>query len=279
MLLLLYLTAVHMGVEYIGIGGLGTMIVASPYSGHHEAEAHMPIARFLVYIQLFLPAIFLIIAFFSELPHRTARFARIAKYLALASAIVTILDIAPILLISGPSIYVYMMILVSSFCLQVLVVSISRQLAKAADIPLNITPIGSIACASILFTILFSVVSAAAVVVQATEIADGQPYCIAMADEDKKIQAGSSGGYGTIRSWEVLRGSRFSTTSTGFKIGSRWYYHAVLIVERESGEREYWNWSIGKLSFHKIRNALLKTASPANGCQMSDRFLSKLPLI
>jgi len=277
--LLLYLFTVRIGVEYFGTISFGSVILANLLSMVSEEVAFAAKTRSLQYVPLLLPAVFLISALFSNTSRWTSRLARVAKYLAIICSVITVLDLAPLAFASGPAFNVSILILFSGFFLQILVFSLARQLVKAPDNSLRITPQGSIACASVLFVILFSVTSSIAVVIQTLRIADGHPYCIAMADTDKITRRSSPYGYGTIRNWEILRGSRFSTTKTGYKSTSKWYYHAVLIVGRQSGEREYWNWSISRLNFHKIQRPDLKIATPINGCQVRDSFFSKLPLI
>jgi hypothetical protein len=75
---------------------------------------------------------------------------------------------------------------------------------------------------------------------------------------------------------EGLRGTRLFTTFTGYKSTSRWYFHAVLIVDGEKG-REYWNWSISRMRFERFYNPHRFVERPTHVCQPTPLFLSQTP--
>ena len=76
--------------------------------------------------------------------------------------------------------------------------------------------------------------------------------------------------------WKGCVELAFFTTFTGYKCTSRWYFHAVLIVDGENG-REYWNWSISRMRFERFYNPDRFVERPTYVCQPNPSFLSQTP--
>ncbi len=100
---------------------------------------------------------------------------------------------------------------------------------------------------------------------QAQRIADGRPFCIAHHSEDAPV-----------RSFYELRPTSFFTTRTGYKDTSSWYFHGVLLVEREDG-LEFYNWSPRRMRFDKTHGDGW-TVGLRDNCEPSDDFLGTLGL-
>ncbi|MEM7177960.1 MAG: hypothetical protein AAF503_09660 [Pseudomonadota bacterium] len=102
----------------------------------------------------------------------------------------------------------------------------------------------------------------------AYDVADGHAFCIGYHGPDKPLRALSD-----------LRGGWMWTDHSGYKIGSKWYFHAILI--REDGE--IYNWSHRKFRFERLGSASeVKArrfiAGPFDEiCAPKERFLVDLP--
>jgi len=87
---------------------------------------------------------------------------------------------------------------------------------------------------------LWSVLTVPNILLQARWIADGSPYCIAHHRRDTEV-----------RSLPEMRGFSFFTTNTGYKSTSKWYFHGLLIVDRQ-GEQMIYNWSPRRWRFDLV---------------------------
>ena len=73
-------------------------------------------------------------------------------------------------------------------------------------------------------------------------LANGRNYCFAEHAAMRQLQSPL-----------LLRGLSFYTTATGYKSTSRWYYHGLLIIDRD-GDPQVYNWSPRRLHFDRIEN-------------------------
>ncbi|WP_170604768.1 hypothetical protein [Ruegeria arenilitoris] len=93
---------------------------------------------------------------------------------------------------------------------------------------------------------LWSLLAIPMILIQARVISGGFPYCIA-----------NHWPYSEINTFHELRGFSFYTTRTGLKDTSKQFLHGVLVVNREIGRSEgfeYFNWSPRRYRFDRLKN-------------------------
>lgn len=114
--------------------------------------------------------------------------------------------------------------------------------------------------------VTWSVVAGMMAALQASLIANGRPYCIAT---DQK-----AGPYVVITSPFNLMGSKMFTDRTGYRDSHRCCFHAALVVDGTQGQREYWNWSVTRMTWQPIQYA--PSANLRRACEPETGFLSHL---
>lgn len=95
-------------------------------------------------------------------------------------------------------------------------------------------------------------------------LANGQNYCFADHAAMRQLQ-----------SLMLLRGLSFYTTATGYKSTSRWYYHGLLIIDRD-GDKQVYNWSPRRLHFDKIENPTGMIAGIERACTPSENVFKRV---
>lgn len=111
---------------------------------------------------------------------------------------------------------------------------------------------------------LWSILSAVMVVGHANRLAAGAPFCIAHHGPSSQVQS----------IWD-LRGFSFFTIDSGYKLNSGWYFHGVMIVDKDDG-RQYFNWSPRRMQFDRIEHPGRFIAPLHNVCEPSLEFWSEL---
>ncbi|MDE4132344.1 hypothetical protein PXK00_04435 [Phaeobacter sp. QD34_3] len=111
---------------------------------------------------------------------------------------------------------------------------------------------------------LWSILAAVMVVGHANRLAAGAPFCIA-----------HHGPSAQVRSIWDLRGFSFYTTDSGYKLNSGWYFHGVMIVDKEGG-RQYFNWSPRRMRFERIEHPGRFIAPLRDLCEPSLEFWSEV---
>ena len=95
-----------------------------------------------------------------------------------------------------------------------------------------------------------------------------KPYCIAENTAQKRA----------LGSLVNLRGFSFYTTSSGYRLGDNWYFHALLLIEG-GNDLEAYNWSPRRMQFQKLKTPRSMMISPFSACTPRARFLEELPII
>lgn len=110
---------------------------------------------------------------------------------------------------------------------------------------------------------IWSLGSGAAAASGANLIADGRDYCVA--------------GHGgpPVRSWAELRGVALYTDRAGYKSTSRWYFHAVLLVDDADGGASF-NWSPRRLRWERLEYPERLIEPVRGSCEPSPAFLRQL---
>jgi len=111
---------------------------------------------------------------------------------------------------------------------------------------------------------IWSLASVGAITLQANNISNGRPFCLAPHSLNSDTQ-----------SFAQLRGLTFYSTSSGYKSTSRWYFHGILLVEADDGIEAY-NWSPRRLAFHRIGQPQKFIASPLTACTPQREFWDTL---
>ncbi len=111
---------------------------------------------------------------------------------------------------------------------------------------------------------LWSILSAVMVIGHAGRLAGGAPFCIA-----------HHGPSAQVRSIWDLRGFSFYTIDSGYKSNSGWYFHGVMIVEKDEG-RQYLNWSPRRMRFERIEHPGRFIAPLRDLCEPSLEFWSEV---
>ncbi|MEM7188265.1 MAG: hypothetical protein AAF439_01520 [Pseudomonadota bacterium] len=114
---------------------------------------------------------------------------------------------------------------------------------------------------------LWSLASIAAVVFSANTHSAGQKFCIAMQAPAVPVKA-----------FAELRGFSFYTTAGGWKLGDVWYFHRIMIVERDQG-RDVYNWSTRHFEFHLLESPEHQIVSPSNVCIPKADFWDSLNIL
>lgn len=114
---------------------------------------------------------------------------------------------------------------------------------------------------------MWSLASVAAITLQANNISNGRPFCLAPHSPNSDTQ-----------SFAQLRGLTFYSTSSGYKSTSRWYFHGILLVEAE-GELEAYNWSPRRLAFHRIAQPQKFIVTPLTACTPQQDFWNTLSVL
>ena len=112
---------------------------------------------------------------------------------------------------------------------------------------------------------IWSLGSGAAAASGASLIADGRDYCLAR-------QGGPP-----VRRWAELRGIALYTDRTGYKSTSRWYFHAVLLVDDAGGGSSF-NWSPRRLRWERLEYPERLIEPVRGSCEPSPAFLRHLDL-
>ena len=104
--------------------------------------------------------------------------------------------------------------------------------------------------------------------INAAALSAKKHYCIAENTARKRA----------LGSLANLRGFSFYTTSSGYRLGDQWYFHALLLTE-DKNDLEAYNWSPRRMQFQKLKNPRLMMISPFSACTPRAKFLEELPII
>jgi len=107
----------------------------------------------------------------------------------------------------------------------------------------------------------WSILTIPILLVDANFKSHGAPMCIARHD-----------GVKSDLFWG-LRGFSLYTTASGYKSTSNWYFHGILIIEKDEGH-QYYNWSPRRMRFDKIDHPQHMMVS-LNTCKPPRRWWSK----
>ena len=97
----------------------------------------------------------------------------------------------------------------------------------------------------------------------AVRVADGRDYCIARH------------GGPAIRGWPELRGVALYTDRTGYKSTSRWFFHAILLVEDGDKDAAF-NWSPRRMRWEMLERPERLIEPVRGSCEPSPAFLRRL---
>ena len=114
---------------------------------------------------------------------------------------------------------------------------------------------------------IWSLASLGAIVWQARTLSGNRPYCLAPHTPSAS----------NIQSIAQLRGLAFYSTLSGYKSTSRWYFHGLLIVEKD-GNREIYNWSPRRMRFDLVEHPERLVVPPTNACTPQEGFFKTLPV-
>ena len=261
-----YLAVIHYPNAFGGIIRFSILLSTRPRPGIADIAAS--------YVYVCLPCLILILALYTRRKSTRMSLALAAKILTGVAFPTALLDLLVAPFLAGPGGNVVFLIAVSVLSWHLLVFGWATQVRSAGG--LRLTPIILLFATPIAALMAWSLFAAVSVATEVHRIAGDRPYCLART-EDGFFGPGSF-GYGPIRTLEGLRGTRLFTTFTGYKDTSRWYFHAVLIVDGEKG-REYWNWSIRRVRFEPFHHPERFVERPTYVCQPARSFLSKTPLL
>lgn len=93
------------------------------------------------------------------------------------------------------------------------------------------------------------------VLMSARSLANGAPYCLAL----------HKAGPAPIEAYPGLRLFSFHTTLAGYKDNQTWFFHGLLLVGSDGGERIY-NWSPRRMAFEMVRRPDDMFERPRGAC-------------
>jgi hypothetical protein len=267
-----YLAIVHYPNSFCGI--VRFCFLQRPKPGIVDISGSLDIAASYAYIAL--PALVLFLAFVTTHERARVLLALAAKILAGIAIFIAILDLLFAPFLAGPGGYVVFLIAASVLTWHLLVFGCATRVCRSgsAITSTRLIPIILLFGAPMVALMAWSLFAAVSATLNAHQIASGRPYCVART-EDGVLGLGNF-GYGPLRSFEGLRGTRLFTTFTGYKDTSQWWFHAVLIVDGKHG-REYWNWSISRMRFEPFHNPDRFVKRPTYACQPAPSFLARTP--